>query len=241
MSARRGALERSLRRTLGRVRHAYRGRGRPRAHYLHVGKTGGTAVKAALRPVATQGRYRLDLHGHDFTLADVPSGERFFFAVRDPVSRFVSAFYSRKRRGADPGGLHPWSPAEAEAFAEFPTANALAEQIDGSPSAAAAMRSIVHVRSHYSTWFGPPGELLTRRSDLLFVLRQEHLDADFARLVDRLGLAGRAALPTDDPRAHRGPRDVDRTLSDRAVGNLREWYADDIRFVELCESLAAEL
>ena len=40
----------------------------PVSHFIHVGKTGGTALKAALRPYATEGSFRLDLHGHQFAL-----------------------------------------------------------------------------------------------------------------------------------------------------------------------------
>jgi hypothetical protein len=226
-----------VRRALGRARHAYRGRGKPRAHYLHVGKTAGTALKVALRPVATAGPYRLDLHGHEFTLAQVPAGERFFFATRDPIARFVSGFYSRQRRGEPP---FVWTPGEVEAFREFRTPNELAEKIDTSPGARAAMQAIVHVRSPYSAWFDTPEHLLARRDDLLFILRVEHMAGDFPRLLQRLGLEGRASLPTGDVGSHRGDPGLDRTLSARAVANLHAWYADDFRFVELCESIAVD-
>ncbi len=231
-------LKNRVRQRLGKARHAYRGRGLPVVHFLHVGKTGGSAVKAALRPVATVGPNRLDLHGHDFTLEQVAPDERFFFAIRDPVKRFVSAFYSRRRGGAPPSRA-PWSRAEEAAFARFTTANDLAEQLDSEPAARAAMNEIVHIRSHYSAWFGSPEQLLARRDSLLAVLRTEHLDDDFARLLDRLGLTGRATLP-DDHRAHPGPAGVDRSLSDRAVVNLRDWYADDAAFLDVCASLARD-
>jgi hypothetical protein len=230
---------RKVRRALGRARHAYRGRGKPRAHYLHVGKTAGTALKMALRPVATSGSYRLDLHGHAFTLAQVPAGEKFFFATRDPIARFVSGFYSRQRRG-EGRQPHAWSPGEAEAFREFRTPNELAEQIDSNPGARRAMSAIVHVRSPYSAWFGSADDLVARRDDLLFIIRLEHLTDDFPRLLLRLGLDGRTALPHDIG-SHRGPPGADRTLSARAVANLRTWYEDDYRFVELCESVAVDL
>jgi len=233
-------LKGKVRPALGRVRHAYRGRGKPRAHFLHVGKTGGTALKTALRPVATAGSYRLDLHGHQFPLARVRVGERFFFATRDPIARFVSGFYSRQRRG-EPPSRSPWSPGEVQAFQEFRTANELAEQIDSDSRARQAMRAIVHVRSPYSSWFGPPDDFLERLDDLLFILRLEHLADDFPRLLSRLGLEGRTALPADDGGSHRGATAVDRTLSARAVANLRAWYERDYRFIELCESIAADL
>ena len=49
------------------------------AHFLHVGKTGGTAVKEALRNHLDSGRYTIKLHRHKTTLADVPKGEKVFF------------------------------------------------------------------------------------------------------------------------------------------------------------------
>jgi len=232
-------LDRRARERAGKVRHAIRGRGLPVVHFLHVGKTGGSAVKAALRPVATVGPYRLDLHGHAFTLADVGPDERFFFATRDPVARFVSAFYSRRRGGAPPA-RDPWSRAEARAFERYATANDLAERIDSDDEARAAMDEITHIRSHYSSWFGTSEEFLARQDQLLFVLRMERLSGDFAELLQLLGLEGRAALPDDDVRSHRGPAQVDRSLSDRAVANLRDWYAADLAFVELCDRLDRE-
>jgi hypothetical protein len=205
-----------------------------------VGKTGGSAVKRALRPVSTAGTYRLDLHGHRFTLDDVRPGESFFFSTRDPLTRFVSGFYSRLRGGAPPSNA-PWSAAEAEAFRTYATANELAERIGDDPAARRAMRSIIHVQSPYASWFGSVDRLRARRPDLLLILRQEHLDADFGVLLGRLGLDGRASLPSDDASAHRGRRDVDRTLSPHAVENLRAWYADDYAFLACCAELAADL
>jgi hypothetical protein len=205
-----------------------------------VGKTGGSAVKRALRPVSTAGTYRLDLHGHLFTLGDVRPGQKFFFATRDPLTRFVSGFYSRLRGGAPPSRA-AWSPDEERAFARFATPNDLAERIDADAEARRAMRAIVHVQSPYSSWFGTADDLAARRGDLLFILRQEFLDLDFAALLPRLGLADRAALPHDDAGAHRGMAGVDRSLSERAVTNLRGWYAEDYEFLAYCAELAPGL
>ena len=99
-----------------------------RAHFLHLGKTGGTAIKAALEPHVSEGAYQLELHGHVIRLKNIPRREPFFFAVRDPVDRYLSGFYSRQRQGA-PRYHEPWSPPEKEAFERFETANDLAEAI----------------------------------------------------------------------------------------------------------------
>ena len=59
-------------------------------HFLHIRKTGGMALKAALSPVAAERGLLLREHGT--ALAKVPKGERAVFVVRDPVARFVSGF-----------------------------------------------------------------------------------------------------------------------------------------------------
>jgi len=96
--------------------------GCPRAHFLHIGKTGGTAVKTALKPLVRSGPFDLDLHRHPFTLAKIPEGEVFFFCLRDPIERFVSGFSSRQREGR-PRHYRPWGPNErlASAASRQPT------------------------------------------------------------------------------------------------------------------------
>jgi hypothetical protein len=205
-------------------------RGRGRVHFLHIGKTGGTAVKAAL-PAAVTPRYRLLLHTHDATLGDVPPGDKLFFFVRDPLSRFVSGFYSRQRQG-HPRYLSPWSEGERVAFSRFTTPNGLADALDSSDSRSArqaqhAMRSIQHVRDSYWQWFGNPTHLQQRMDDVLFIGSQERLEADFNELCMYLGFAENTRLPTDPVQAHRNPPDLDRGLSTQAKANLAIWYRRD--------------
>jgi hypothetical protein len=222
----------------------------PRVHFLHIGKTGGTAVKTALIPFREAGPYVLQLGGgHRTCLRDVPPGDRFFFAIRDPIDRFVSGFYSRKLDDR-PGYIAakgtavprpPLSDEEVAAFARFPTPNALAAalaamQPDERAAAAAAMSAIDHVRSRYWRWLGDP-ELLARRApDAVMVLRQPWLTEDFAVLCKLLDLPD-ARLPIDDLRAKRNPPDIDRALSPEAVTNLRRWLAPDYDAVRHCASI----
>ena len=64
--------------------------------FLHIGKTGGSAVQHALRSLA---REDIVLCGHDVSLNDVPRGAKAVASIRHPVDRFVSGFYSRLRQG----------------------------------------------------------------------------------------------------------------------------------------------
>jgi len=59
-------------------------------HFLHIGKTGGSAVKYAISQHSIDSRYEIHLHPHVVRLNDVPKGEKVFFLLRDPISRFIS-------------------------------------------------------------------------------------------------------------------------------------------------------
>src|SRR5690242_20312382 len=104
------------------IRRRLAARSLPTAHFLHVGKTGGTAVREALAPYAEAGRFHLIFHPHRVTLHDVPEDDGFVFIVRDPLGRYVSGFYSRKREGR-PYYDRPWNDAERAAFERFETPN----------------------------------------------------------------------------------------------------------------------
>ena len=127
------------------------------AHLLHIGKTGGTAMKEALRPVKTAGRYELLLHGHGTRLNNIPDGEPVFFVIRDPVERYVSGFNSRLREGAR--AIPPWTPLEKVVYERYPSADSLGRALSAEDPvergrAAAAMMSLQHVRTPTGTGSG---------------------------------------------------------------------------------------
>ena len=211
-----------------------------RVHFLHIGKTGGTAIKHALNGVSTE-RYEIHLHPHQYRLRDAPVGDGVFFFLRDPIARFVSGFHSRQRQGL-PRAHFPWKRAERLAFSRFSTPNGLAialssEDAEERAAAVSAMNSIGHVKFHYWNWFGDESYFVSRSRDVLFVGRQEILDEDFERLKTVLGLPAGISLPEDDVESHRNPPDLDPSLEAGAVENLRGWYREDYRFVALCEEL----
>ena len=237
----------SFLRVLERGKHAlWRGRqkylGKQFLHYLHLGKTGGTAVQHALRnhlPADTP--YAFYLPAHVVTLRDVPHGDGVLFALRDPVSRFVSGFYCRKREG-QPRYYYPHREVEQRAFQRFSTANELALALSSSDTerrqmAVEAMQGISHVKHSYWRWFEDEEYFLSRASDIFFVAHQERLDEDFEKLKSKLGLPESAALPTDSTEANKSTGDCDRNLDPQAIDNLKSWYAADYRLIEICQEL----
>lgn len=212
----------------------------PPIHFLHISKTGGTALKHALAPFA-QG-HGLQLHPHAVTLRQVPTGEKVVFFVRRPLERFVSGFLSRQRQG-QPGRRVPWSAGERRAFERFASANALAEALGSGDAdmrlrAEAAMDAIGHLRRPLALWLESDAYLRSRLDDVLLLGLQERLAEDFSRLRVLLNLPDAAVLPDGDALAHRAPQDADRHLSKPGAANVMAWYADDCRLFELCRDIA---
>lgn len=209
---------------------------------LHLRKTAGTALKAVIdRHLEMTACQEIAFFGHDMTLSrfisEYPSAQAIFI-IRDPISRFVSGFYSRLRQGR-PRYDYPWRSGEAKAFARFQTPNQLAEALSGyrfgiRRHAIAAMNSIGHVKHTYLDSLGMPDFLERIKDRIVFIGHQTHFDIDLDRLRKILKIDASITAPHDDISAHRNPHDLDKNLSEEAIANLREWYAPDISIYQWC-------
>ena len=180
----------------------------------------------------------LIVHPHEVAIEDVPRGDGIVFFVRDPLARFASGFFSRKRRGA-PAHKKQWSESERVAFERFETPDQLAvslssENTDTKNAAEEAMNAIEHVRSSYWDWFVNEQVFEQRIADVVFIGQQESLESDFEYLKRMLSWPGGTKLPADPGLSHKGVVGEDRTLSDQARRNLERWYTRDYRFLEIC-------
>ena len=227
--------------------------GRSWVHFLHIGKTGGTALKSAIRSGGESSEdialgdenictptHRIILHNHNASLKDVPKGDKFFFFVRDPIERFVSGFYSRKRKGR-PRYFSTWSDDEKKAFERFETPNELAlslssGDLEEEKIAAHAMKSIEHVGDMYSEWYESKEYFLSRLSDAIMVGRTENLDRHFPEIKKVLSLSDNATLPTSEEKAHKNPySELNTYLEKEARINLKKWYREDFEFLSMCK------
>jgi hypothetical protein len=223
--------------------------GKRRAHFLHINKTAGSAVKESLSRHRVTDRYVLQLHTHRTRLRDVPVGDAFFFFLRHPIARFYSGFVHRLNKSR-PKYFTEWSAAEAEAFHQFCSPNEIAEALSApSPetrhAAEKGMRSIFHVQTSFYDWFESDEYFATRRDDLLLIGFQETASADYFRLVSMLGLPRSLSLVSDPTAANRISTNGDNSwatmLSPTAQANLFAWYAKDLSFYERCGRLAADM
>ena len=176
-------------------------------------------------------------------MSDIPREEKIFFFLRDPVSRFVSGFYSRQHRGR-PRYNSEWSERERDLFKNFSTPDqmikALLRKQPGKHEPAwEALKHIGHFRS-LKSWYGDLDYFRSRLDDLLFIGFQESLESDFPRLLTKLGFPEQIELPTDDVLAHRNPQGLDKSLHPECEAFLREWYTQDYEFINLCRAITRD-
>lgn len=144
---------------------------------LHNRKTGGTALRDVIKQhVRIHPDASLQSFGHSMTFPrfnkKYPQAKVIFF-IREPLSRFVSGFYSRLRQG-QPRYNTPWTKQEAKAFSYFKTPNALAEALSSEQFAIRrramhAMRAIGHVRHTYVEFLGSVA-FLEKHAHKIFLL-----------------------------------------------------------------------
>ena len=204
--------------------------------FLHIGKNAGTEINRWMTQLNTvQGEFFFEKCSHSTKLADLKRSDAYFFSIRDPISRFVSGFYSRKRKG-QPRLYLEWSKHERTAFEAFPHANDLAEALfqDGETGsmAAKAMLSIFHVNSRQCDWFTGRGFFLEHRPPV-WIIRQNAFEYDMDQLLLRLGLTP-PMLGEETLRSHATNYEGIPPLSASAKENLRHWYWSDFEFVKLC-------
>ena len=207
-------------------------------HFLHVGKAAGTQINRVIEEInSSRTQRRMVKHRHETALKDLPAGQDYFFSTRDPISRFKSGFYSRKRKG-QPRIYNDWSEHESLAFKEFDHANDLAEALF-SPgpegrAAAAAIRSIRHCSRNLVDWFKFSGCMFELQPPI-WIIRQEKFEFDLEIFLQRIGYSKPIELSTDKTTSHSNDYSGVPNLSDKAKENLRCWYAQDYEFLKLCE------
>ena len=207
-------------------------------HFIHIGKTAGTALKHALSDYTDSRHAQIYLHGHDFKLTDLPDNQYCFFSVRDPIDRFVSAFYSRQRQGK-PRYNSKWSVAEELSFSLFVTPNQLANDLYSDNwkkrvNAEYAMLSIRHINNSYWDWFIDERYFLSRKKSIVFIFDQTSLNSDFEEFKKRFSISKKALLPDrNSVNAHSNNVSFNTKLNKVAELNLKRWYAKEYVFVDL--------
>ena len=153
-----------------------------------------------------------------------------------------SAPRSNSRYGR-PRYVYEWSPAEETAFATFTTPEQLAGALAGEDPgqrelAEFALRHVRHLTLQRRI-VGRVPELRRRLDHVVFIGRQETLDADWKRLKALLEIDRKLKLPTDPVEAHRRTTPERPDFDEAQLAALRAWYAPDYRLLRFCEEVRA--
>jgi hypothetical protein len=204
---------------------------------IHIGKTGGTYLKARLREASALGPTRIrTTGGHRMTLPRALREEPdtgIIFAIRDPFALFVSAFNSRQRQG-QPRRFKEHSAAEATAFSRFSSPNELAVALGSSrpatnAAALEAMSAIYHLQRAYS-WYLKSRTRLRRSADhIVFIFRTDTLDDDLREFSQRLEIPIRFPESATVVDRHAAPGGQSTRLSARGRTALREYWRLEFR------------
>jgi hypothetical protein len=202
---------------------------RKKINFLHISKNAGTQMEKLAQQINAEGRYEVVRQPHYRKLINIPEDEDYFFAIRSPETRFVSGFYSRKRKG-QPRIVSEWTAYEREAFADFEHANDLAEALFEPGHiglrALCAIMSIQHCAEDQVSWFLYRGYALRIRIPLM-ILRQEHFEADAKFLFQLLGMESAPVFDQSFIGSHANDYTGVPPLSAKSLVNLRRWYAQD--------------
>ena len=210
-------------------------------HFLHIGKCAGTQIDQLSEQVnKISNKGKIIKHGHYVYLKDIRYESKYFFSIRNPLSRFKSGFYSRKRKGY-PRIKAEWSLHDSLAFDNFDHANDLAESLfeDGilGERAFAAINSIQHTAQNQSDWFRTVGGFLNLHPPV-WIIRQENFEEDFQKFLERSGLGVSfedIEISQDPVSSHSNDYSDIPELSHKAKRNLERWYSQDFELYRVCE------
>jgi len=199
-------------------------------NFLHIPKTGGTAIKHVLKN--KNKNYNILLKTHDYTLVDVVNSNSYgIFILRDPIERFISAFNSRLRKG-QPRYNTTWTAFEEKLYNTYNTPNDLAENLYVNKfnfNLINRLQQRIHFKN-LSYWLNCIDYVINNKEHILYVGFLDTLNEDFNNIIKILKLDSNLKLPTDDINSHKTPNKYSKYLSDDAIKNLQILYKEDLEF-----------
>jgi len=224
--------------------------------FLHIPKTGGTAVSEALRSIRSQSssdserctplkltHRRSFVAFHDNNLAR----SKFSFVFRDPTDRYISGFFEAMRQGRPyvDLGRRTWSAGEFAAFNWFKEPNDLFEALGSSDdrtlsAAVSTFRTIPDLRWDHVWMLGTVEEFNARRGRIRHFCPIDRLHQDFPRFLDPAVRLESSVVEASLKPVRSAPHRVCE-VSVEARHNLRAFRSEEYRLYEhLCELYEAE-
>ena len=201
----------------------------PEYHIIHVGKAGGTSIARWHRGINKRSSSSVYWHGrHGHTLGLISNMSAcYIFSVRDPISRWVSGFWSNARLGCPDHFKMVIKDFRSEdddkvegrmqnlfyralPFFAFPTPNDLAEALSHPTMgrlARTAISIIPHLRRNFE-YYLPNLESMVASGRVPLVISVTSFDSDIKRLEH---LAG---LPSNGETEKSAPKSLSKSISE---------------------------
>ena len=179
--------------------------------FIHIPKCAGISIEEVLFKEKVGHKNYIDFKIHD-TLSCIQYTK--FTVVRDPIDRFVSAFYFLKAGGRNPTDL-AWS---QQYLVGFETPDELIEAMRANGRLLKCVSERQHFRPQYTFLLGERGQI-----EMDYILRFNHLITDFDELTKALGVS--ATLEHANKTKSVKTRELE--LKPESVEFLEEQYQED--------------
>ena len=210
--------------------------------FLHIGKTGGTFIKDNLKFIDKKHQIRILPHSESILKNDK---YQYIFFVRNPTDRFISAFWSRYRKGK-PRYYSEWNKKEKEVFEFFKTPNDLAEAIYSSENikkekAKIALENISHLNMDLAFYLKDIKNIESCLNNIYYVGRQETINDDLNKIIDKLGydIEVRKKIKYDEITKHKTSEQFKNLskISNKGIVNIKKYYSKDFEIIEFLEKM----
>ncbi len=205
--------------------------------FLHIGKTGGSFIRDNLKLIDIDNKVKFLTHKESILEND---GYQYIFFIRNPIDRFISAFWSRYRKG-NPRYNFEWTIEEKITFEYFKTPNQLAEAIFSDDKyikekANKAIESIPHLRMNLSFHLKDKDNIKDCIGKILYIGRLETINNDLNNIIKILGYSKEdlKEIKNDNITTHKTPSEYSKLSNISKLGkmNLTKYFKNDYEIIK---------